>query len=408
MPLTTNKPKPLLLVGGRPLLEWMLMRVREAGVKDVLIVTNYFEDQIMERFGNGLGYGINISYAKQNKMLGTANAFEVAHEWIGNEEFLGLYGDHFISEGVLKRLVAAHKEGEVTVSTVQMENANQFGTFDITGDLINHIVEKPSIGTEPSNYVNVGVYVFPSEVFEFIEKTPKSARGEYEITDSMQLMIDTGNILRTHEIQSEDWLDIGLPWMLLEANKRAMSNLLTRIEGTIEEGVTINGPVWVKKGARIRSGVYIDGPVIIGEDSDVGPNCHLRASTCLGNGVHVGNACEIKNSIIMEGTKVAHLSYVGDSIIGSYCNFGAGTITANLRFDNRSIKITVKGERMDSGFRKLGAIIGDNVETGINVSIHPGVVIGSNAWIAPGVTIQRDIPDDVIVSLRSESINWPR
>jgi bifunctional UDP-N-acetylglucosamine pyrophosphorylase/glucosamine-1-phosphate N-acetyltransferase len=408
IPLTANRPKPLLLVGGLPLLDWMLIRVKEAGIKDVLIIANYLEYQIIERYGTGSEYGLNLSYSRQEEIIGTANAFSVAKEWVGKSDFIGLYSDHFISEGALKRLVKAHRKTEVTVSCLQVEDPNQFGVFELDGDLIKKVVEKPPKGSESNKYINVGIYVFPSRIFEFIKKTPKSIRGEYEITDTMQLMIDDGITLRKHEIQSKDWLDVGLPWMLMEANRRAMNNLLTRIEGEIEERVTINGPVWIKRGAKVRSGVYIEGPVIIGEDCVVGPNCFLRAGTCLGDGVHIGNACEVKNSVIMEGSNIAHMSYVGDSIIGSNCNLGAGTIIANLRFDKKNIKVNIKGERIDSGLRKLGAIIGDNVETGINVSIHPGVVIGNDVWIAPGVTIRRDAPNNVFISLKSESIIWPR
>jgi bifunctional UDP-N-acetylglucosamine pyrophosphorylase/glucosamine-1-phosphate N-acetyltransferase len=124
--------------------------------------------------------------------------------------------------------------------------------------------------------------------------------------------------------------------------------------------------------------------------------------------VRIGNACEIKNSIVGDDTHIAHLSYVGDSIIGKKCNIGAGTIIANLRFDKSPIEVTIKNERMSSGFKKLGVIMGDNVQTGINVSIHPGVVIGSSAWIAPGVVVQRDVEENVIKYFFSKLEDRPR
>jgi bifunctional UDP-N-acetylglucosamine pyrophosphorylase/glucosamine-1-phosphate N-acetyltransferase len=168
----------------------------------------------------------------------------------------------------------------------------------------------------------------------------------------------------------------------------------------VEEGVRILGPVHISEGARVRSGAYIEGPVVIGPGSDVGPNCYLRPSTSIGENVRVGNACEVKNSIVMDGTHVAHLSYVGDSIIGEGCNLGAGTITANIRFDKKNVRVNIKGKRIDSGLRKLGSIIGDDVQTGINVSLMPGVKVGSNSWIAPSLTVHEDVPASVF--LRAE------
>lgn len=401
-PLTDNTPKPMLPVAGKPLLEWMLERLKEARIKEVMIVTNYLEDQIKDYFKNGEALGINITYTTQKEPLGTANAIYQALEWIGKDQFMTLYGDHYLSEGALREMKEAHVVGEVTVASIKVNDPSQYGTFKIEEDRVTKVVEKPLKGQEPSNYANVGLYIFPSEVFWHIEETPLSPRGEYEVTDTMQRMIETGITVRKFELQKQDWVDIGLPWNLLEANERAMKNLETKIEGTIEEGVQIHGPVWVKKNAKIRSGVYVEGPVVIGENSDLGPNCFIRASTSLGKNVRIGNACEIKNSIIMDGSHAAHLSYIGDSIIGRNCNIGAGTITANLRFDKTPIEVTIKGERLSSGRKKLGLVTGDEVQTGINVSFHPGVIVGSGAWIAPGIIIQRDVKGNVIKYLISE------
>ena len=401
-PLTENTPKPLLPVAGRPLLEWMILRVREAGVRDILLVTNYLEDQIRAAFGDGSSLGVNISYAHQAEMLGTADAFRAAKGWARGETFLGLYGDHYLSEGTLMRIREDHVEGEVTVGAIKVGDPSQYGAFALDGDRVTRVVEKPPRGDEPSEFANVGIYVFPTSVFKYIAETPRSVRGEYEITDTLQLMIDAGVTVRKHDLEPRDWLDIGLPWTLLEANERGMEGLEKRVEGTVEEGARLHGAVWVMRGARVRSGTYVEGPAIIGEDSDVGPNCYIRACSCLGRGVRVGNACEVKNSVVMDGTHAAHLSYIGDSILGHNCNLGAGTITANLRFDKSNIEVTVKGERMDSGRKKLGVIMGDNVQTGVNVSIHPGVVIGPDAWIAPGLTVQRDVSANVVRLCKSE------
>jgi bifunctional UDP-N-acetylglucosamine pyrophosphorylase/glucosamine-1-phosphate N-acetyltransferase len=193
------------------------------------------------------------------------------------------------------------------------------------------------------------------------------------------------------------WLDIGKPWDLLEANKTIMSNATRRIEGTVEDGAVIKGNTIVEPSATIKSGAYIEGPAYIGHDCVVGPNCYIRAYTSLGRKVKIGNAVEIKNCIIMDNTNVGHLSYVGDSIIGRNSNFGAGTITANLRHDNQSVKVTVKGERISSGRRKLGAIIADDVKTGIGTSLATGVVLNQGARTGIGVIVDRDIPAHTLV-----------
>jgi bifunctional UDP-N-acetylglucosamine pyrophosphorylase/glucosamine-1-phosphate N-acetyltransferase len=122
----------------------------------------------------------------------------------------------------------------------------------------------------------------------------------------------------------------------------------------------------------------------------------------VGKKTRIGNACEVKNSIIMDNVHVGHLSYVGDSVLGEDCNLGAGTITANYRFDAGTIEMTVKETVMDSGRRKLGAIMGDNVKTGINALFMPGVKVGNGSWVGPNVMVQRDLPPKSVVLLKQD------
>jgi bifunctional UDP-N-acetylglucosamine pyrophosphorylase/glucosamine-1-phosphate N-acetyltransferase len=254
-----------------------------------------------------------------------------------------------------------------------------------------------------SNLVNAGLYIFDKSLMDAIAKTKPSSRGEYEITDSIGMLIKQGNV-GGFSLPSW-WLDIGKPWDLLEANKMIQSQQHGKIDGTVEEGAVIKGETIVKKGAFVKAGAYIEGPAIIGEDSVIGPNCYIRAYTTIGKKVKIGNAVEIKNCIIMDDTNVGHLSYVGDSVIGRGSNFGAGTITANLRHDNGDVSVAVKGKRVSSGRRKLGAIIGDNVKTGIGTSIGPGVVIHQGARTGIGVIVDRDIePFKLVIAKQDQKI----
>lgn len=396
-PLTATRPKQLLPIGGKPQLEWLLRNISEAGITDVLLVTHYMENQIKARFGDGSSLGLNLNYVRQEKMEGTADAFRFAEKFTGSEDFLGLNGDLYLSPGIINEVVHSYRRGCMTVTGLERD-PYFYGALRLDGDKVLGIVEKPRPGKAPSNVTNAGIYVFPNSVFKQIKETKQSQRGEYEITDTINKMITAGVETRLHMLDEDDWLDIGHPWTLLEANARALSRFEAKIEGLVEAGAYLKGPVYVAETARIRSGVYIEGPVYVGEGCDIGPNCYIRAGTTLVSNNRVGASCEIKNTILMDKAAVPHLSYLGDSIIGERCNLGAGTITANLRFDHKNVKMTIKGQRVDTGLRKLGTVMGDDCQTGINVNLHPGVKIGTGTWIAPGVTVQKDVPDSVLLT----------
>jgi bifunctional UDP-N-acetylglucosamine pyrophosphorylase/glucosamine-1-phosphate N-acetyltransferase len=247
---------------------------------------------------------------------------------------------------------------------------------------------------------NAGVYVFEHEVFEKIKRIKQSERKELELTDAVSMLASEGKTVLPAELPKPDWFDVGRPWDLLEANVWALKRLEHRVLGTVEPGAHLFGPVTVAETARIRSGAYIEGPVFIDEGADVGPNCFIRAGTSLGRNVRVGNACEVKNSVIMDGTHIGHLSYVGDSVFGEKCNLGAGTVTANLRFDDGIVKMMIKDQVVSSGRRKLGAIFGDNVKTGIKSLFMPGVKVGANTWVGANLMVEKDLPANAVALLK--------
>lgn len=396
-PLTSTKPKQLIPIGGKPQLEWLLKGVAEAGIGDVLVVTHYMEEKIKARFGDGSELGVNLRYTSQREMLGTGDAFRYAEKFAAGEDFIGMNGDLYLSPGILKEVVKNHRKGGLTVTGLERD-PYLYGALKLRGDKVEGILEKPAPGTAPSNVTNAGIYVFPPGIFDAIKTTKLSPRGEYEVTESVNNLIASGVPARVHMLDEGDWLDIGHPWHVLEANTRALARLESSIEGTVEEGAHMQGTVYVHPTARIRSGVYIEGPVYIGPDCDVGPNNYIRAGTTLVGGNRIGASCEVKNTIVMEKGAIPHLSYVGDSIIGERCNLGAGTITANLRFDHKNVMMTIKDKRVDTGHRKLGIVMGDDCQTGVNVSFHPGVKVGAGAWIAPDVTVDKDVPEGVLLT----------
>jgi bifunctional UDP-N-acetylglucosamine pyrophosphorylase/glucosamine-1-phosphate N-acetyltransferase len=345
-----------------------------------------------------------ISFVNQKERKGTGHAAGYAKKFVGKKEAVLIYGDLMVGPDTFEGLIAYHKKGgyEFTLSTKVIEDPSAYGVVVVKKGKATSLIEKPNPEEVVSNLVNAGIYAIGESLWEAINNTELSPRGEYEITDSISMLIEGGNV-GAYTLPSW-WLDIGKPWDLLEANKQVLANEQKRIEGTVEDGAVIKGNTIVEKGAIIKSGAYIEGPVFIGEDSVVGPNCYIRAYTSLGKKVKIGNAVEIKNCIIMDETNVGHLSYVGDSIIGQRSNFGAGTITANLRHDDRSIFVSVKGERFNSMRRKLGAIIGDDVKTGIGTSIGPGIVIHQGAQTGIGVIVSRDIEANKLVITKQDQV----
>ena len=403
-PITATRPKHLIQVGGKPILEYCLDALKFSGITEVVVVTHYMGDVIRRYFGDGESRGLKIAYVEQAEMLGTGNAVSVVEPYVDGD-FVLVYGDLlFAREAVadVVRLYEAEKPAAV-MAVVPVEKPESYGVVGLENDkVIKRIVEKPAAEEAPSNLANAGLYVLSEEIFGKIKQTKASVRGEWELTDAVSLLIGDGKTVLASKVSEADWFDVGRPWDLLEANSWALKRMEHKVYGTVEEDAHLVGPVTVAETARIRSGAYIEGPSFIGEGSDIGPNCYIRPCTSVGKNVRIGNACEVKNSIVMDGTHVGHLSYVGDSILCERCNLAAGTVTANLRLDDGHVKMHVKGKVVDSGRRKLGAILGDGVKTGINALFMPGVKVGTNSWIGANFTVHRDVPADTIVLLRQD------
>lgn len=189
-----------------------------------------------------------------------------------------------------------------------------------------------------------------------------------------------------------DSFHIKYAWDLLRLNEVLLAGVREdRIEGQVSPAAHIEGRLVLGAGSRILPGVYMEGTVVIGADCKIGPNCYIRGSTSIGDGCHIGQAVEIKNSILMRGVAIGHLSYCGDSIVGEKTNFGAGTITANFRHDGQSHRSMVGGVLVNTGRRKFGAIIGDDVHTGIHTSIYPGRKLWPHVATLPGDIVKRDV-----------------
>ena len=371
-PLTENRPKAMLPVAGKPVMEHLVAEAIGAGLNDFIFVVGHCGETIREYFGNGSQLKIKITYIEQNLPRGTSEAIELVKDEVGSK-FLVINGDNIVKSTDINRLI----ESDITCLGVkQVDNPFGLGVVETRGKRIVRIHEK--VEKPPTKLANAGLYLFTSDIIDAISRTPVSSRGEYELPGAIQTMLDAGIEVRFHEVDT--WLEMSYPWDVLSVNERLMTEIKGDCMGTIEENVFISGNTQIGCDTLLRSGTYIEGPVIIGDGCDIGPNCYIRGSTAIGDKCRIGAGVEIKNSVIMKNTRIPHLSYIGDSVIGENCNLGAGTNVANLRFDHRDVAVN----HINSQRRKLGLISGNNVSTGINVSINTGTIIGSGITIKPG------------------------
>jgi len=377
-PLTEATPKPMLPVADRPLMAHTADAAVAAGVDELVIVVGYEADTVREYFGDSYR-GVPVAYATQEEQLGTAHAVRAAREHLDGA-FAVLNGDDLYDPAGLADLFA----GGPAVGTYEVEDPRPYGVFAVEDGTVTEIVEKPD--DPPSNRVNVGAYVFPAEARAWLD-VETSERGEEEITDVLGRVIEE---FAVRTVPIDRWLGVGRPWELLEANEWKLGELERRIDGTVRGDADLRGPVVVEEGATVEPGVVIEGPALLRRGAHVGPNAYVRGATLLCEDVEVGHGVEIKNTVIREGTNVPHLSYVGDSVLGRDANLGAGTQVANLRHDDESVKVRVKGERVSTGRRKFGVVVGDDAKTGINTSLNAGVTLSSGATTKPGESVTSD------------------
>lgn len=376
-PLSNDVPKPMLSVAGRPIAAHTARAAVEAGVDELIFVVGHGQQTVREYFGSTY-HGVPVTYVVQDEQQGTADAVHAAREFIDGP-FAVFYGDNLYDTPSIASLF----EVAPSVASVCVSNPSNYGVLNVSDGSVTGIVEKPD--RPQNNLVNAGAYVFPEEARDMLD-VPPSERGERELTDVLEQVISEHDV---SPVGLDRWVDVGRPWELLEANEWKLRTIERRIDGDVSDDATIQGDVVIEEGATVRCGSVVEGPAYIAAGASVGPNAYIRGCSFVGPGVRVGHAVEIKNSVLLEGTNVGHLSYLGDSVVGRHVNFGAGTNVANLRHGSEAITVPVNGEPVSTGRKKLGAIVGDNVKTGINTGLNAGVKLSEGTQTRPGETVAR-------------------
>ncbi len=378
-PLTWTRPKVLLPLGGKTILEHTLEILNGLAEEAILVIDPRQESIFLQKIGNQFRQ-LKIKYAYQEKALGTGDALRQAQSYL-QERFLVLNGDDLYQREDLEKVLKKFP----SLLVQEVENPSAFGVVSIEKGAVKDFIEKPK--GDINHLANAGLYFLDQGIFK--EKLEMSERGELELTQAIGSLAKK---IPLWAVKTKNWLPLSYPWDLLQANQLLLARQKGKRRGVkLEKGVRIKGKVVLEPGVMVKSGSYLEGPLWIGAGSQIGSQAYLRPATMIAAHCRIGAGVEIKNSIIGEGTQISHLSYIGDSVIGSHCLLGAGTITANLRFDQKSIRAEVKGEIIDTGRRKFGAVLGDKVKVGVHSSFMPGVLIDPEVVIEPHSLVKKNI-----------------
>jgi glucose-1-phosphate thymidylyltransferase len=313
-PITYTSAKQLVPVANKPVLVRVIEAIRDAGIGDIGIVVGDTANQIKEAIGTGKRWDVSVTYIHQDQPLGLAHAVKVSQEFLGDESFVMFLGDNVI-EGGISTLIGQFESSDYNCQIVltPVDNPSLYGVAELDPDTrrIIRLVEKPR--NPPSNLALVGIYMFDENIWEAVDTIKPSWRGELEITDAIQHLVDQGYNVHPY-IHRGWWIDTGAPGEMLEANDLVLDEIEPYVEGYIDRDSQVNGKVTISKGAEIINS-RIRGPAIIGEDTRI-VNSYVGPYTSIYHHVLVEDS-EIEHSIVLEHSKVLDIPYrIEDSLIG--------------------------------------------------------------------------------------------
>lgn len=313
-PLTYTGAKQLVPVANKPVLFYAIEDLVEAGVQDIgIVISPETGDQVKAEVGDGSRFGARIDYILQDAPRGIAHGIKISQSYIGDAKFVLFLGDNFIRDGIVQQ-VAAFRDHPMNAQIIlyQMDDPSSMGVAVLDNDgAVTRLVEKPKQFISP--YAVIGIYMFDHNVFTAVNSIQPSARGELEITDTIQYLIDQKLNVRAHLIQGA-WIDTGKVVDILEANRLVLDVIESKNEGQVDSSSQIEGRVVLEKGAVVINST-IRGPAIIGEHTRI-ENAFVGPYTSIYFGCTIQN-CEIEHSVVLENSKISHLSKrIADSLIG--------------------------------------------------------------------------------------------
>jgi len=313
-PLTFTGNKHTLPIANKPMILYGLEALRDAGVREVAVVVGPLKEGVVELIGDGSKWGLDVTYINQPEPKGIAHALLLAEGFVGCEPFVMHLGDNLLKEGV-KPFIDSFREGgfDCVIGAARVRDPSRYGVvlFDSNGG-VRGFVEKPKEAV--SSWALIGTYVFTPRVFKAARVLKPSWRGELEITEAIQMLLDWGCRIHVKFVEGW-WKDTGRPEDLIEANQLILQDLKPSIEGFAEEGASISGSVALGRGSVVKRGSRIQGPAAIGGGCEIGPDAYIGPYTSIGSRCVIRRS-EVENSIVMDDAHIECGRRIVDSIIG--------------------------------------------------------------------------------------------
>ncbi len=391
---------------GRTLLEHQVAAIKAAKLRDIVVVANAGNK---DAFKAMLKKYNNVAVVEQKDLKdGMAGGVLAGSTHIKHKNVLVMACNDVFDGWLFEKIVEASKKPvDAVIAAKKVESYFPGGYLKTNDDgLVTDIVEKPAPGKEPSKWVNLVVHAyndFPA-FLKYLKaaKSKKDDRYETALSD----YIKKGKAQVAPFKFLGEWTPLKYPWHVLSAAERY---LLAAAKGSpkgriargckIAKSATLTGAVFLEEGVQVMGNATLIGPLYVGKNTIIGTNALVRESMIGSHGV-IGFGTEVARSYLNHHVWT-HTNYVGDSVVDSNVSFGAGTVLANLRFDEANVKMNIGKERVDTGTPKFGAVVGHGARLGVNSSVLPGMKVGQNAFVGPNVAVDRDVEDNQMVTLKT-------
>jgi len=334
-PLTHTGPKQLLPIANKPMSQYCMESLREAGIKDIcIIVGGLGSNKVEEYYGSGERFGVKLTYIQQDSPRGIAHAIYLCKEFVDGQKFVVFLGDNILKRSISDYAINFQQsDAKASILLCEVSNPTQFGIADVKDGVIKKIMEKPE--NPPTNLAVTGIYFLTPTIFDVIERLKPSWRNELEITDALQMLVEENHKI-TYYMVTDYWKDTGTPEDIIHANRVILEDMKPYFYGKKEEGVSINGNVMIGENTLLKRGSKIFGPVIIGKNCIIDSGTYIGPNTSIGDESKIAK-CNIEDSIVMSGCQIDCDIKIKNSIIA----FNSQIIAKK---DNSKNKIFLLGE----------------------------------------------------------------